>query len=63
MEEVNSVSQWLGAPWVSTQTPNPSWHAFKVDIVNVSLMDELLAHPLYACVCFIHGISQDAFDP
>ena len=36
---------------------------FQVDIVNVSLMDELLARPLYACVCSIHGISQDAFDP
>jgi hypothetical protein len=36
---------------------------FQVDMIHVSLMDELLAHCLCACVCFIHGISQDAFDP
>jgi hypothetical protein len=36
---------------------------FRVDVIHISLMDELLAHHFYAYVCFIHGISQDAFDP
>ena len=63
MEEVNSVKQWQRYTVSSAQTPSLSWHTYKVDAMCVSLMDELLAHPLYACVCSIHGISQDAFDP
>jgi hypothetical protein len=63
MEEVNSVRQWPRVPWASAQTPDSSRHTSEVDVIHISLMDELLACNPRAFVCFVHGMSQDAFDP
>jgi hypothetical protein len=62
MEEVNSVRQWQRYTVSSAQTPSLSWHTYKVDAMCVSLTDEPLARPSHAYVCFIRGISLDAFE-